>query len=527
MNRWISLVNLLTLCTITGCTNWKQLAQHELEEALTRKQNTNKARNVILFIGDGMGVSTVTAARILRGQTQGATGEETVLEFEKFPNVGLSKTYSNDKQTTGSASTATAMMCGEKTNYRLIGLNDRAVARDCPSQFGNEIPCVFDWFREDGRSVGAVTTSRITHATPACAYAKSATRDWEGDSEMIDVTGGCMDIASQLVYNNSYAKVMLGGGRRYFLPKGHQDPEISRDTEGHHASLQRLDGIDLTKVWKEKHKDSEAEYVWNKSQFDAIDASKTDYLLGLFEPGHMQHELDRDNGTQGEPSLAEMTRKAIQILQKDEKGFFLMVEEGRIDHAHHDNNAKRSLYSVLALEDAVKVAMEMTDERETLIIVTADHSHVFNIAGYTNRGNDIFGVVNNIGKSIAEDGIPFTTLLYGNGVSYDWGKRVNVSAIDTTDKDYLQVAAAPRGSETHGGEDVAIYARGPMSHLIHGVHEQHYIAHVMTYAACVANNKYRCDDKSFDEYSKASCSSYSVINILVGGILISLKLIQL
>ncbi|OWF42955.1 alkaline phosphatase-like [Mizuhopecten yessoensis] len=523
MDNWTRRVLIfLALCVLVDSTDWKQLAQEELDKALNRKPNTNKALNVILFIGDGMGVSTVTAARILRGQTQGKPGEETVLEFEKFPNVGLSKTYANDKQTTGSASTATAMMCGEKTNYRIVGLNDRAIAKNCSSTFGNEMPCAFQWFREDGRSVGVVTTARITHATPASAYAKSPERDWEVDTAMVGVTGGCTDIASQLVYNNSFAKVMMGGGRRFFLPMNDTDPESSRDVDGKNAKWQRLDGIDLTQVWKEKHQGDNAEYVWNKSQFDAIDASKTDYILGLFEAGHMQHESERDKGTNGEPSLAEMTKKAIQVLQKDKNGFFLMVEDGRIDSAHHDNNAKRALYSVLAFEDAVKVATEMTDESDTLIIVTADHSHVFSIAGYQKRGNDILGVIDVGEKSVAKDGIPFTTLLYGNGVSYDWGNRTNVSAVDTTDNDYLQVAAAPRSSETHGGEDVSIYARGPMSHLIHGVHEQHYIAHVMTYAACVANNKHRCDNIQSYENTGAVCSTHSVLKLFVTYFLVKL-----
>ncbi|XP_069116101.1 alkaline phosphatase-like isoform X1 [Argopecten irradians] len=477
---------------VSDPAHWKQLAEKELNKALNRKLNTNKARNVILFIGDGMGMSTVTAARILRGQTQGATGEETVLEFEKFPNVGLSKTYSNDRQTTDSASTATAMMCGQKTNYHLVGLNDQAIAENCTSAHGNEIPCAFDWFRMDGRSVGIVTTAKITHATPACAYAKSATRNWEGDVDMpAGMTGGCKDIAHQLIYNNSYAKVILGGGRQFFLGRNDSDPE--RNLTNTHK--QRLDGLDLTQVWQDE-KDGDnmsAKYVWNKAQFDAINPDNTDYILGLFEPDHMQFELDRDHGPEGEPSLAEMTRKAIQVLQKDQNGFFLMVEGARIDHAHHDNNAKRSLHEVLALEDAVKVATELTSESDTLLLVTADHSHVFNIAGYPKRGNDIFGVVDNVGDSVADDGIPFTTLLYGNGISYDWGNRTNVSAVDTTDKEYLQVAAAPRSSETHAGEDVGIYASGPMSHLIHGVHEQHYIAHVISYAACVGENKQRCE----------------------------------
>ncbi|XP_033763503.1 alkaline phosphatase-like [Pecten maximus] len=491
---------------ISDSAHWKQLAEQELKIALNRKTNTNKAQNVILFVGDGMGGTTVTGTRILRGQTQGATGEETVLEFEKFPNVGFSKTYSQDRQTTDSAATATALLCGEKSNYRLIGLSDLARDGQCASQHGNELQCAFEWFRADGRSVGMVSTARITHATPAAAYAKSVSRNWEVDGDMVGVTGWCKDIASQLIYNNSYVKVMLGGGRQFFLGRNDSDPELNDKN----FAKQRLDGVNLIKVWQEEKKRNnlKAEYVWNKGDFDAIDPSSTDYLLGLFEASHMQYDLDRDKSQIGEPSLAAMTQKAIRVLQKDKNGFFLLVEGGRIDHAHHENNAKRALYDGLAFEDAVKIATEMTDEKDTLIIVTADHAHVFNIAGYPARGNNIFGVVDN-----DEDlnGPYFTTLSYGNGPGYGTGNRTDVKATDTTDKDYLQAAAAPRFEDSHGGQDVGIYARGPMAHLIHGVHEQHYIAHVMTYAACVADNKQRCDAIEANGVSRSKMAEVVVL----------------
>ncbi|XP_060068551.1 alkaline phosphatase, tissue-nonspecific isozyme-like [Ylistrum balloti] len=434
-----------------------------------------------------MGGPTVTATRILRGQTMGQTGEETVLEFEKFPNVGYSKTYSQDRQTTDSAATATALLCGEKTNYRLIGLNDQARDGQCASQHGNEITCAFEWFRADGRSLGLVTTARVTHATPAAAYAKSASRNWEVDGDMVGVTGGCKDIASQLIYNNSDIKVILGGGRQFFLGKDDYDPELNDGNSG----KQRQDGVNLIQVWqKDKEmKNANARYAWNNEQFDAIDPATTDYILGLFEASHMQYDLDRNKGPKGEPSLAALTQKAIRVLQKNQDGFFLLVEGGRIDHAHHENNAKRALYDGLAFEDAVKIATNMTDENDTLIIVTADHAHVFNIAGYPTRGNNIFGIVDN---DEDENGPHFTTLLYGNGPGYRAGAQTDVHATDTTDNDYLQSAAAPRFEDSHGGQDVGIYARGPMAHLIHGVHEQHYIAHVMSYAACVADNRNRC-----------------------------------
>ena len=105
----------------------------------------------------------------------------------------------------------------------------------------------------------------------------------------------------------------------------------------------------------------------------------------------MKYEADRANDTGGEPSISEMTRKAIELLQKNPKGFYLMVEGGRIDHAHHAGNAYRALTDTIAMAEAVKVALEMTDDKETLVIVTADHSHTMTIAGYPSRGNPILG----------------------------------------------------------------------------------------------------------------------------------------
>ncbi|XP_060084027.1 alkaline phosphatase, tissue-nonspecific isozyme-like [Ylistrum balloti] len=430
-----------------------------------------------------MGVSTVTAARILRGQLQGHTGEETVLEFEKFPHVGMSKTYSVDKQTSDSAATATALMCGEKTKGYTVGINDNVEFNNCSTQPGNELSCITDWFQDAGRSSGVVTTTRVTHATPAAAYAKSPNRNWEGDSAMnnagVSLEGCKKDIAHQLVFNSNL-KVILGGGRIYFLDNSTLDPEYGNLTTAYH----RQDGLNLINKWKKKYKNERSRYIWKKSQFNSVHPAKTDRLLGLFEASHMQYELDRSADLAGEPSLAEMTTKAINILKKDKKGFFLLVEGGRIDHAHHANNAIRALYDVLAFEDAVKRAVQLTNEKETLIIVTADHSHVFTIAGYPSRGNNILGIMDGP-YPVPTDGVPFTTLSYANGPAYRDGPRDISNVINSTFINYQQETTIPIDSETHAGEDVSIYARGPMSHLIHGIHEQNYIAHVMAYAARV------------------------------------------
>ncbi|VDI62066.1 alkaline phosphatase [Mytilus galloprovincialis] len=208
----------------------------------------------------------------------------------------------------------------------------------------------------------------------------------------------------------------------------------------------------------------------------------------------MQYEVDRNRSSNGEPSISEMTGKAINILKRNTNGFFLMVEGGRIDHAHHDSKGAFALEETLAFEEAISTALEMTDKRDTLIIVTADHSHVFSIGGYSNRGNDILGLVDPFDAEPSLDGMPYTTLSYGNGPGTNFtAGRQNLSDIDTRSFDYIQQSAVPLKYETHSGEDVPIFASGPVSYLIRGVQEQHYVAHVMQYAACVGDYTNDCD----------------------------------
>lgn len=118
---------------------------------------------------------------------------------------------------------------------------------------------------------------------------------------------------------------------------------------------------------------------------------QVDYLLGLFGPGHMPYALQRDRSPNGTPSLQEMTSQAMKVLSRHREGYVLMVEGGRIDHGHHANYAQMALHEAAELDDAVAYAAYNTNPADTLIIVTADHSHAFTINGYPNRGNDILG----------------------------------------------------------------------------------------------------------------------------------------
>lgn len=457
---------------------WFRDGARAAREAADLRPKPGKARNVILFVGDGMGLSTIAAARMREGQLKGRTGEENALSFERFPYVSLSKTYSVDGQTADSAPTMTAMVTGIKTDQGVLSVDQRATYNDCASAKGKGVSTYLEVAEAIGMATGVVSTARLTHATPAATYAHSANRDWESDAELSAEAkaNGCKDIARQLIefpYGNGL-EVALGGGRSYFLPNTVTDPE---DTG---AKGRRLDGRNLATEWAQSKPRSA--YVWNKAQFDAIDPKSTRHLLGLFERSHMEYEQDRANDSGKEPSLTDMTEKAIDILRANSgnKGYFLMVEGGRVDHAHHAGNASRALTDAIALSDAVRAAVRKASD-DTLIIVTADHSHTFTIGGYPDRGNDILGKVVTDGTlALDSNGKPYTTLGYANGPGYRGPiARPDLTLTNSADPNFLQEATVPMASETHAAEDVAIYARGPGAHAFQGTVEQNVIFHVM------------------------------------------------
>ena len=457
------------------------------QQALAAQPNTNRAKNVILFVGDGMGISTVTAARIFEGQQRGVDGVSNQLAFDAFPHVALSKTYSSDAQVTDSAPSATAMMTGVKLKNDMLGVNAQANYNDCVSAMANKVTTLVEMAELAGMSTGAITTTRLTHATPAATYSHTPNRDWEADSDMKPeaIAAGCTDIARQLV-EMSYGdglEVAMGGGRERFLPDTMEDPEDAG------KKGKRKDGKDLTQAWLQRYGNSGA-YVWNEKQFGELKAENVDHLLGLFERSHMEYEFDREKDTGGEPSLAEMTRKSIDILARNPQGFFLMVEGGRIDHAHHEGNAFRALSDAVAFNDAIKAALEKVSTEDTLIVVTADHSHAFTINGYPKRDNPLMGIVVGVdGKAtLAEDGKPYTTLSYANGPggSKEQRERATLTMGQATDPDFIQQALVPMESETHAGEDVGIYSIGPWSHLFQKTVPQPYIFHVMDYATKIS-----------------------------------------
>lgn len=457
-----------------------QSGRKELRDRLAVVQGAARAKNVILFVGDGMGANTLTAARILQGQLLGTDGESYVTAMDAMPWTGLSRTYSHDAQVSDSAPTATAMMAGIKTRNDVIGVDQSVAVDDCAAMRGHETPSLFVQAEAAGLSTGIISTARITHATPAAAYAHTPNRDWENDGAMPAeaMAQGCVDIARQLIEwpAGDGFEVVLGGGRRQFMTEQQSDPENPQ------IKGLRKDKRDLLAAWRKANR--EGALVWNKQQFQAINPARTNKLLGLFEPDHLRFEGEREQDTGGEPALAEMTAKAIRMLSRNEKGFVLLVEAGRIDHAHHANEARLALMDTVALDEAVRTALTLTDAKDTLVIVTADHSHNLSIVGYPRRGNPILGtVVGTDGKEIkGADGKAITTLSYANGPGGVNGPRRDPGEENTEALDYRQPALAPLRSASHGGEDVPIRARGPFAHLLAGTVEQHTLYHVMAYA---------------------------------------------
>jgi len=464
---------------------------------------------VILFVGDGMGVSTVTAASIFEGQQRGEPGEENLLAFEELPHLALVKTYNTNQQVPDSAGTMNALVSGVKTKALALGVDERVRISDHKSLAEARVPTILEQAEERGMSTGVVSTARITHATPAACFAHSPNRNWEADIAMTAAArrDDFPDIARQLIEFSfgDGLEVALGGGRSVFLPNSEADPEDTTEKG------RRADGRNLTAEWVTRRPRSA--YVWRQEEFDAVDPNAVDHLLGLFEYSHMEWEADRGRDLAGEPSLTQMTEKALDVLSRNPKGYFLMVEAGRIDHGHHATNAYRALADTVEFSNAIRAALERVDLEDTLVIVTADHSHSFTMSGYPARGNDILGLVRGNdpnGRALEQPTLdqlkrPYTTLGYANGPGYtgataalDEGPkqfpprtngmqgisrgRPDLSKVDTTDPNYMQETTTPLFFETHSGEDVAVYAGGAGSALVSGVQEQSFVYHVMVEA---------------------------------------------
>jgi alkaline phosphatase len=472
-----------------GEPSWKK-AEAEIAARASAPGAGARARNVILFIGDGMGMSTITAARIFEAQQRAKQaggsypgfegGEENLLSFEKLPARAMVKTYNTNAQVPDSAGTASAMTTGTKTRIGVLGLLPEQGPEACRTP--EKLPkTLAELARARNMGVGVVTTTRITHATPAAMYAHEPDRDWEAHDKSYpaaDRATGCRDIADQLLNFAGGIDVALGGGLARFRPEG--------------KGGVRDDGRDLVAEWQARY--PAGHFVGDAAGFRALKPGDRGPVLGLFNAEHLDFNFDADRSK--EPSLAELATFAVRKLQaRPGGGYVLMVEGGRIDHAHHLSNAYRALDETVQFAAAIEAVLKLVDLKDTLVLVTADHSHVFTMAGYPPRGNDIMGYIRPIpggegrtpvdaeGRSLDLQGRPMPTLGYSNGpLEVRAGSRILSMAKPATDPDSLRDKTYLLSSETHGGEDVALFGAGPGSALVSGTLEQNSIFHIMARA---------------------------------------------
>lgn len=269
-------------------------------------------KNIILLIGDGTGLAQITSGQL------NLVGADGYLHMQTMPVTGIVKTHSSDNLITDSAAGATAYSCGVKTYNGAIGVTD------------DKKPCktILEMAEEMGLATGLVATSSITHATPASYAAHVESRSMEDE------------IAAQML--ESGADVLLGGGMEYFSSSERED---SRDLVGDYES---------------------AGYEILTTRMELQNAS-SGKLLGLFSEDGMERNAS-------EPLIADMTRKALDVLSTDDDGFFLMIEGSQIDWGGHGNDAEYVLEEVRDFDEAVKAALEFAQEDgETLVVLTADH----------------------------------------------------------------------------------------------------------------------------------------------------------
>lgn len=286
----------------------------------------------------------------------------------------------------------------------------------------NQVSSIAAWAQRAGKSTGFITTTTLTHASPAGTYAHVPNRLYESDADVADLGADpttCMDMAQQLVTQepgNNF-NVIMGGGMAKFVPN------TLKDFHGNYGS--RKDGQNLLAKWQAMH--PQGVVVSNRDQLLKVNTSSISNIMGIFQTKAMNYHAMADQTYQ--PSLAEMTEVALKLLQRNDQGYFIFIEGGNIDTAHHETKAGLALDETLEFDKAIQLARDMTDPQDTLIVVTADHSQPITLSGYPSRGNPILGLNQH---DIPLDGMKYLTLNYPLGPEQyldEMGKRLDLEQV--------------------------------------------------------------------------------------------------
>ncbi|AXY56222.1 alkaline phosphatase [Acinetobacter chinensis] len=434
---------------VTAC---QSTAVMQAQPTHTTQQKEQQPKRVVFFLGDGMGITTLTASRIY------AVGEDGQLAIDRLPESAFVRTFSEDAQVTDSAPSMGAYMTGVKMKNEVISMQTGTIAVEPDSAGNNQCATdpqnknkqntqtLLELAKAKGWGTGVVTTTRITHATPASTYAHICHRDAENDiaSQLVPSSKGDAYQRYNLKLKDG-VDVVLGGGKRQFLPK---------DVGG-----ERTDGRNLiSEMQKAGYR-----VVFDENQLSQVQLAKNEKLLGLFNHSHLNYDLDRTKKNLVEPSLKQMTLSALDILMQNKKGFFLMVEGGRIDHALHDTNAKRALQDTIALNDALEATIQKLKQsdpelKNTLIVITADHDHTMVLNGYAKRTGkyiegqetSVLGLVKNYDQAgFAQDihGQPYPIIGFGTGKKRPTQNRMDDLVQNLKDSDVCHPVQGPKAPQ--------------------------------------------------------------------------------
>ncbi|HEY5705710.1 MAG TPA: alkaline phosphatase [Terrimicrobiaceae bacterium] len=363
---------------------------------------------IILFLTDNLTTSTLTAARIYQN------GADTRLNLEKLPNLGLITTHAADFAVSDPSSAATAIATGQKVNNRSVGVDTS----------GKPLINLLDLARKHGRATGLISNAAISDTTPAAFYARTGTPQ---DSE---------DIAAQLV-DAGNIDVILGGGEADFLPE--------------HKEGRRKDGRDLLLEMSRKGFD----IVHNRSEMESIPLWRAPRLLGIFSSGNLAF-ADEIQSAGSQPTLAEMVRMAIQLLQYNRKGYLLVVDCSLAGKAASQNEGERTLRELLALDEAVASALAFAGENSLLLVAGKQSVGGLRLNGYPFRNDKGVAIV-----GINSQGIPSLTWSTGPGT-------LSASAEAGVVSQASEPSAVPAPVAIGVAEDGIIVGAGPGSQQLQG-----------------------------------------------------------
>ncbi len=467
-----------TIFVASGTATDVPKSKDSAARAGTKAIPATASKNLILFVGHGFGIAPMTATRIY------AAGEDGEFAIDRFPETALVRTSSRNAMSGDSAAAMTAYMTGVKVDNGVLSQTADTRPYDetgrpqaahgettCPTVGnGKRVPTLLELAKGSGRATGIVTTGRVTQAITAASYTHLCQRDGENTIATQLVPGGPESNARL----GEGLDVILGGGWQHFLPKEDPRGSVRSDTRDLFAEM-RAKGYAV---------------IGRQSELAALgpaNAQPIGKLLGLFNRSQMGYSLDRAATT--EPGLAEMTTRAIDLLQRNPTGYLLIVEGNRIGDALDGSLARKALQDGRAFDDAIAAALEKVraldpDLRNTTIVVTADHDHTMVMNGNGTLSErtvelrpGVLGVLRGYADptqpALDASGRPYTTLVFGTGVKRVKGPRsqappLNDLAIADRDLRYESAIDVTEGGSTIGGADVPLSAIGANTSRFHG-----------------------------------------------------------